>query len=123
MPEPLTADAFARLRLQWGATPEPGEVPAVIEHDFDAGRMVDHYLATPSPALLAEPSVQALNGIAGLLFLQQKGDAPWQVLLHRADYTARAIFEMPGTEFQRLLAANGIVLPGEAGFVPPVVPE
>ena len=123
MPDPLTAGAFARLRLKWGAEPEADEVPAVIEHDFDAGRMVDHYLVVPAPALLAEPSVQALGGIEGLLFLQQKNGAPWQVLLHAAGYAGQAVFAMPEEEFRRLLAANGVILPGEAGSAPPAQPE
>ena len=55
MPTALTADAFARLRLRYGAEPEPGELPAAVEHDFDAGRMVDHYLATPAPYLRSNP--------------------------------------------------------------------
>ena len=29
------------------------------------------------------------------------------------------IFEMPDEEFRRMLADNGVILPGEPGFVPP----
>lgn len=119
MPDMLTAAAFARLRLRYGAVPEPGEVPAAVEHDFAGGRMVDHYLATPAPGLLVQAPVQALGGLEAVLFLQGAAEEPWQVVLCGAKENARAAFALPQGEWQALLAANGIVLPGEAGFTPP----
>ena len=85
MPTALTADCFARLRLRWGAEPAPEELPAAIEHIFDAGRMVDHYLVIPAPALWDQPDLPAPAEVAGILFCQQADGAPWQVLLHPAD--------------------------------------
>ena len=46
----MTAADFTNLHLQYKSTQAEGEVPAVIEHDFADGRMVDHYYVTPSPA-------------------------------------------------------------------------
>ena len=99
MPDTLTAADFSRLRLRWGAEPAPGELPAAIEHRFDAGRMVDHYLVTPAPALWALPGLPARAGVAGILFCQQADGAPWQVLLHPADDGAPAEAEMSAAEF------------------------
>ena len=48
----MTAADFSNLHLQYKAEQAEGEVPAVIEHDFPGGRMVDHYFVTPSPCLL-----------------------------------------------------------------------
>ena len=121
-PITLTADCFACLRLRWGAEPAPGEVPGAIEHLFDAGRMVDHYLVTPAPALWALPGVPEQAQTAGIVFCQQTGEAPWQVLLHRTGGGTPAEAQMSAAEFAALLAANGIVLPGEPGFVPPPAP-
>lgn len=120
MPTALTADAFARLRLRYGAEPEPGELPAAVEHDFDAGRMVDHYLATPAPALLADAA--APGSVRAVLFLQGRDGAPWRVVLSGAD-DARAEFEMPCAEWDALLQKSGIVLPGQDGFTPPAKPH
>ena len=119
MPDTLTAADFSRLRLRWGAEPAPEELPAAIEHDFEGGRMVDHYLVTPAPALLAQAEVQALGGIAGVQFLQQPEGAPWQIVLRAAATDTPAVFEMEDAEFRALLDANGVILPGEPGFVPP----
>lgn len=119
MPSTLTAADFTRLRLRYGADPQPGEWPAAIEHDFEAGRMVDHYLVTPGAALLADEAVQQLGAVTGLLFLQQPDGAPWQVLLHQEGFTTQITFSLPEEEFRQLLANNGLILPGEPGFVPP----
>lgn len=43
----MTAADFSNLHLQYKAEQAEGEVPAVIEHDFPGGRMVDHYLSPP----------------------------------------------------------------------------
>ena len=66
----MTAADFTGLHLQYKTEQQPGEVPAAIEHDFDAGRMVDHYYVTPSPAFWADEGVQALyrDGKVNVLF-------------------------------------------------------
>lgn len=115
----LTADDFTNLRLQYKATRAEGELPAVIEHDFADGRMVDHYYVTPSPAFWADEGVQSLGEVSGILFLQQPGGAPWQVLIHEPAMIREVVFELSEAEFRRMLAASGITLPGEPGFVPP----
>ena len=62
----MTAADFSNLHLQYKAEQAEGEVPAVIEHDFPGGRMVDHYFVTPSPAFWADEGVQSLDGVSGL---------------------------------------------------------
>lgn len=119
MPTDLTAAAFARLRLRYGAEPEPGEVPAIVEHDFDAGRMADHYLATPAPGLAAAAAVP--EPLSGVLFLQGRNGAPWRVVLCGAQ-GARAELALPCAEWAALCRENGLVLPGEDGFAPPAPP-
>lgn len=120
MPNALTAADFVSLRMQYKAERAENEVPAVIEHNFKDGRMVDHYFAVPSPALLADEAVQTLGGVENILFLQQSGEnAPWHVLLHEPAMVREVTFEMPEAEFRKLLAQNGLVLPGEPGFVMP----
>lgn len=115
----MTAADFTGLHLQYKTEQQPGEVPAAIEHDFDAGRMVDHYYVTPSPAFWADEGVQALGTVAGILFLQQPDGAPWQVLLHETAMIREVSFAMQEAEFRRLLANNGVILPGEPGFRAP----
>jgi hypothetical protein len=68
----MTAADFSNLHLQYKAEQAEGEVQAVIEHDFPGGRMVDHYFVTPSPAFWADEGVQSLDGVSGILFLQQQ---------------------------------------------------
>ena len=109
MPGSLTAADFLSLRMQYKNTREEGEWTAAIEHDFADGRMVDHYFLRPAPSLLADEAVQALGPVSGLLFLQQPDGAPWQVV----------IFTMSEEEFRTLLKNNGVILPGEPGFVMP----
>lgn len=116
----MTAADFTNLRLQYRAEQAEGEVPASIEHDFDAGRMVDHYFVTPSPAFWADEGVKGLDGVSGILFLQQPGGAPWQILVHEPAMIREVVFDMPDEEFRRMLAASGVILPGEPGFQPPV---
>lgn len=119
MPNQLTAADFISLRMQYKATRAEGEWPAVIEHDFDQGRMVDHYFVAPGPALLEDEAVRDLGEVSGLLFLQQPDGAPWQVLLHEAAMIREVSFEMTDQEFRRLLDANHLALPGEPGFQMP----
>lgn len=113
MSRELSAAAFAHLRLRYGATPEAGELPAVVEHDFADGRMADQYLAVPAPALLGEESVRALPAVADIRFLQQ-AEGGWLVLLCAPDFAGQAEFTLAEEEFRRLLPT----LPGEPGFVP-----
>ena len=84
MPTTLTVADFLSLRMQYKAEQAENEIPAVIEHNFKDGRMVDHYFVVPGPALLADEAVQDFGGkIENILFLQQsEPGAPWQVLLH-----------------------------------------
>ena len=95
-----------------------GEVPAVIEHDFPGGRMVDHYFVTPSPAFWEDEGVQSLDGVSGILFLQQPDGAPWKILVHEPSMIKEVVFDFPEEEFRKMLADNAMVLPGEPGFTP-----
>lgn len=119
MSRELTAADFVSLRLQYKNTREEGEWTAVIEHDFADGRMVDHYFVRPAPSLAEDETVQALGPVSGLLFLQQPDGAPWQVLLHETAMIREVSFAMQEAEFRRLLANNGVILPGEPGFRAP----
>ena len=72
MPTTLTVADFLSLRMQYKAEQAENEIPAVIEHNFKDGRMVDHYFVVPGPALLADEAVQDFGGkIENILFLQQ----------------------------------------------------
>ena len=115
----MTAADFSNLPLQYKSEQKEGEVPAAIEHDFEAGRMVDHYYVTPSPAFWADEGVQSLGKVSGILFLQQPQGAPWKILVHEPAMIREVIFEMADAEFRRMLQASGVILPGEPGFVPP----
>ena len=119
MPGSLTAADFLSLRMKYKNTREEGEWTAAIEHDFADGRMVDHYFLRPAPSLLADEAVQALGPVSGLLFLQQPDGAPWQVVLHEMAMIKEVIFTMSEEEFRALLKNNGVILPGEPGFVMP----
>lgn len=118
MPQALSAADFLSLRIQYKNTAEADELPAVIEHDFPGGRMVDHYFVRCAPTLLGDEAVQKEFGgqIDGLLFLQQPDGAPWQVLLHEPQMLKQISFDMPDAEFRKLLAGNQLILPGEPGF-------
>lgn len=92
----MTAADFSNLHLQYKAEQAEGEVPAVIEHDFPGGRMVDHYFVTPSPAFWADEGVQSLDGVSGILFLQQPNGAPWKILVHEPSMIKEVVFDFPG---------------------------
>ena len=113
MPTTLTAADFLSLRMQYKAEQAENEIPAVIEHNFKDGRMVDHYFVVPGPALLADEAVQDFGGkIENILFLQQsEPGAPWQVLLHEPSMIREITFEMPEEEFRAMLAKNNLILP------------
>ena len=115
----MTAADFSNLHLQYKSEQTEGEVPATIEHDFADGRMVDHYYVTPSPAFWADEGIQGLGSVSGILFLQQPDGAPWKILVHEPAMIKEVIFEMPDEESRQMLQANGVILPGEPGFVPP----
>ena len=111
MPTTLTAADFLSLRMQYKAEQAENEIPAVIEHNFKDGRMVDHYFVVPGPALLADEAVQDFGGkIENILFLQQsEPGAPWQVLLHEPSMIREITFEMPEEEFRAMLAKNNLI--------------
>ena len=113
MPTTLTVADFLSLRMQYKAEQAENEIPAVIEHNFKDGRMVDHYFVVPGPALLADEAVQDFGGkIENILFLQQSDPgAPWQVLLHEPSMIREITFEMPEEEFRAMLAKNNLILP------------
>ena len=67
----MTANDFTNLHLQYLSTQAEGELPATIEHDFHNGRMVDHYFVTPSPNFWNDEAIKALEGVTGIMFLQQ----------------------------------------------------
>ena len=67
----MTAEDFTNLHLQYLSTQAEGELPATIEHDFHNGRMVDHYFVTPSPNFWNDEAIKALEGVTGIMFLQQ----------------------------------------------------
>ena len=48
MPTTLTVADFLSLRMQYKAEQAENEIPAVIEHNFKDGRMVDHYFVAVS---------------------------------------------------------------------------
>ena len=96
----MTASDFTNLHLQYKAEQAEGEVPAVIEHDFPGGRMVDHYFVTPSPAFWADEGVQSLDGVSGILFLQQPNGAPWKILVHEPSMIKEVVFDFPEEEFR-----------------------
>ena len=111
MPTTLTVADFLSLRMQYKAEQAENEIPAVIEHNFKDGRMVDHYFVVPGPALLADEAVQDFGGkIENILFLQQsEPGAPWQVLLHEPSMIREITFEMPEEEFRAMLAKNNLI--------------
>ena len=116
----MTAADFTNLHLQYKAVQAEGEVPAVIEHDFSDGRMVDHYFVTPSPAFWADEGIKSLTeGVSGILFLQQASGAPWKILVHEKSMVKEVVFDFPEEEFRKMLADNHVILPGEAGFTLP----
>ena len=92
----MTAADFSNLHLQYKAEQAEGEVPAVIEHDFPGGRMVDHYFVTPSPAFWAAEGRQSLDGVSGILFLQQPDGAPWKILVHEPSMIKGSRVRLPG---------------------------
>lgn len=114
----MTAADFTGLHLQYRSQRAEGEVPATIEHNFDAGRMVDHYFVTPSAAFWADEGVRSLDSVAGILFLQQPDGAPWKILVHEPSMVKEVVFELPDAEFRQMLAASNVILPGDPGFQP-----
>ena len=78
--------------------------------------MVDHYFVTPSPAFWADEGVQSLDGVSGILFLQQPDGAPWKILVHEPSMIKEVVFDFPEEEFRKMLADNAMILPGEPGY-------
>lgn len=119
----MTAQDFTNLRLQYKAERQEGELPAVIEHDFADGRMVDHYYVTPSPAFWQDEGVRTLKDVSGVLFLQQPQGQPWKILVHESAMIQEVVFDFPCEEFEAMLAASGVVLPGTPGAPNPLLPH
>lgn len=115
----MTATDFTNLHLQYRSEQTEGEVPAAIEHNFEGGRMVDHYFVTPSTAFWNDEGIRNLGTVAGILFLQQPDGAPWKILVHEPAMIREVIFDLPEAEFRQMLANSGVVLPGDPGFAPP----
>ena len=116
----MTAEDFTNLHLQYLSTQAEGELPATIEHDFHNGRMVDHYFVTPSPNFWNDEAIKSLEGVTGIMFLQQPDGAPWKILVNDTTMFKEVYFDFPEEEFRRMLANSNVILPGEPGFLPPV---
>ena len=116
----MTAQDFTGLHLQYKSEQQAGEVPAVIEHDFADGRMVDHYFVTPSGRFWQDEGVKALPGVSGILFLQQPEGQPWKILVHEPEMIQEVVFDFPCEEFDTMLNASGVVLPGTPGAPNPM---
>ena len=71
-----------------------------------------------SPAFWADEGVQSLDGVSGILFLQQPNGAPWKILVHEPSMIKEVVFDFPEEEFRKMLADNATILPGEPGFTP-----
>ena len=108
----MTAADFTNLHLQYKSAQAEGEVPAVIEHDFADGRMVDHYYVTPSPAFWQDEGVAQLDAVAGISFLQQAPGEPWKIAVHEPAMIREVVFDFAEEEFQKMLADSGVTLPG-----------
>ena len=113
----MTAADFSNLHLQYKAEQAEGEVPAVIEHDFPGGRMVDHYFVTPS---LPSGRTRASKPGRRVRYpvLQQPDGAPWKILVHEPSMIKEVVFDFTEEEFRKMLADNAVILPGEPGFTP-----
>ena len=72
----MTAADFSNLHLQYKAEQAEGEVPAVIEHDFPGGRMVDTILSPPPLPSGRTRASKAWTACPAFLFLQQPNGAP-----------------------------------------------
>ena len=75
-------------------------------------------LSPPAPAFWVDEGVQSLDGVSGILFLQQPDGAPWKILVHEPSMIKEVVFDFPEEEFRKMLADNAMVLPGEPGFTP-----
>lgn len=108
----MTAADFTNLHLQYKSTRAEGEVPAVIEHNFAEGRMVDHYFVTPSPAFWQDEGIRGLDEVSGILFLQQGPGEPWKILVHEPSMIKEVVFDLPEEEFAKMLQNSSVTLPG-----------
>ena len=73
MPTTLTVADFLSLRMQYKAEQAENEIPAVIEHNFKDGRMVDHYFVVPGPAGPVPAAVLDAANTNSLDLVQQRG--------------------------------------------------
>ena len=91
----MTAEDFTNLHLQYLSTQAEGELPATIEHDFHNGRMVDHYFVTPSPNFWQDEAIKALEGVTGIMFLQQPDGAPLEDSGQRYHHVQGGLLRFP----------------------------
>ena len=61
-----------------------------------AGEWSTTILLPPSPAFWADEGVQSLDGVSGILFLQQPNGAPWKILVHEPSMIKEVVFDFPG---------------------------
>lgn len=118
----MKATDFTNIHLQYLSTQAEGELPASIEHDFETGRMVDHYFLTPSAEFWQDEGIRDLKGVAGLMFLQQP-DGSWKILVNEVGMLKEVYYDFPDEEFRKMLENSHVILPGEPGFVPPKAGE
>ena len=67
-----------------------------------------------------DEAIKALEGVTGIMFLQQPDGAPWKILVNDTTMFKEVYFDFPEEEFRRMLANSNVILPGEPGFIPPV---
>ena len=72
----------------------------------------------PPPCLLGDEGVQSLDGVSGILFLQQPDGAPWKILVHEPSMIKEVVFDFPEEEFRKMLADNAMVLPVSRALPP-----
>ena len=116
----MTAEDFTNLHLQYLSTQAEGELPATIAPAFPHRRMLVPYLVTPSPNFWNDEAIRELEGVTGIMFLQQPNGAPWKILVNDTTMFKEVYFDFPEEEFRRMLANSNVILPGEPGFIPPV---
>ena len=105
----MTAEDFTNLHLQYLSTQAEGELPATIEHDFHNGRMVDHYFVTPSPNFWNDEAIRELEGVTGIMFLQQPDGAPWKILVNDTTMFKEVYFDFPDLRWPFLLRHTALL--------------
>ena len=75
-------------------------------------------ILSPPPCLLGDEGVQSLDGVSGILFLQQPDGAPWKILVHEPSMIKEVVFDFPEEEFRKMLADNAVILPVSQALPP-----